>query len=71
MEVIELLIGHPGFMDNLHYAPVQQRNPDEDGNKVRVYNNVHTTGWWETQKKSTILEREQVIDFPKEHQWVT
>ena len=52
MKVIKLLIGHPEFADNLHYAPVQQWNSDGDGNKVRAYNNMHTAGWWwETQKK--------------------
>ena len=52
MKVIKLLIGHSGFADNLHYAPVQQWNSDGDGNKVRAYNNMHTAGWWwETQKK--------------------
>jgi Plavaka transposase len=46
IKVIKLLIGYPGFADNLHYTSVQQWNSDGDGNKVRAYNNMHTAGWW-------------------------
>lgn len=49
MHVLQFLLGHEPFADNLSYSPIRLYSDDEK--TVRVYNEMHTADWWwDTQK---------------------
>jgi len=50
VKVIEFLIGHEPFTDNLNYAPIRVYSTREK--KSRIYHEMYTGDWWwETQKQ--------------------
>lgn len=48
LSVLEFLIGHEPFVDNLSYGPVRQWTSEGK----RIYNEMHTAEWWWTTQRS-------------------